>query len=124
MSPAIRPTERKLEQRLLRAFAPLDARALGLSIGIVAAVALSVVTMLSMAMDPAQRFPLELLRQFFPGYSRSLAGGVLGALWAFVTGFIIGWILCAARNMVMAFWLLKARVRSDIQASHDVLDQF
>jgi hypothetical protein len=120
--PSLPPIEPELEQRLQRAFAPLDARALGLALGIVGAVALSALTMLSMVVDKEQVFPLRLLRNYFIGYSVSSSGVLVGALWAFGTGFIGGWLMATARNAVIAAWLLKARVRADLEASQDVLD--
>ena len=120
--PSQRPIEPELEQRLQRAFAPLNARALGLSLGIVAAVALSALTLLSMIVDKEHHFPLRLLRNYFLGYSVSYAGIFVGALWAFGAGFIGGWLMATARNVVIAAWLLKARVRADLEASQDVLD--
>ena len=54
--------EPELERRILRAFAPLNARALGLSLGIVAALAISALTELSIVVDKDHKFPLHLPR--------------------------------------------------------------
>jgi len=59
---------------LALAFAPLDKRAMGLAFGVVFAFALAVVTAVSMAVDPDQRFPLRLLSEYFVGYAVSLPG--------------------------------------------------
>jgi hypothetical protein len=114
---------RALEARLQRALAPMDARALGLALGITAAMALVAVTVLSMAVDPTGRFPLVLLGQYYLGYAVSPSGALIGAAWAFATGFAAGWLLATARNLVIAAWLLRVRVRADLEASRDVLDQ-
>ena len=114
--------EPELEQRLQRAFAPLNARALGLAIGIVSAVALSALTILSMVVDKERQFPLHLLKNYFFGYSVSYAGIIVGALWAFGTGFIGGWLMAMARNVVIGAWILRAKMRADLEASRDVLD--
>ncbi len=119
LPPRIEP---ELEQRVQRAFAPMNAKALGLSLGIVAAVALSALTLLSMAVDPHRQFPLGLLRHYFRGYSVSFAGMMIGALWAFGAGFIGGWLMAAVRNLVIGAWILKAKMRADLEASQDVLD--
>ena len=114
--------EPELERRVLRAFAPLNARALGLAIGIVAALAMSALTELSMVVDKEHKFPLHLLRNYFPGYSVSVMGILVGALWAFAVGFVGGWLMAAVRNAVIGAWVLKAKVRADLEASRDVLD--
>ena len=121
-----RPTpphiERELERRVLRAFAPLNARALGLSLGIVGALVISALTELSIVIDPEHKFPLHLLRNYFPGYSVSFKGILIGALWAFIAGFIFGWLMATIRNAVIGAWVLKAKMRADLEASKDVLD--
>ena len=114
--------EPELERRVLRAFAPLNARALGLSLGIVAALAISALTELSMVVDKDHKFPLHLLRNYFPGYSVTVLGILVGAIWAFVVGFVFGWLMATIRNVVIGAWILKAKVRADLEASQDVLD--
>ena len=114
--------EPEFERRVLRAFAPLNARALALSVGIVAALAMSALTELSMLVDPEHKFPLGLLRNYFPGYSVSALGILVGALWAFAVGFVVGWLMATVRNIVIGAWVAKAKVRADLDASKDVLD--
>lgn len=115
-------TPPELEAQIVRAFAPLDKRALGIAFGVAAALLVATVTMLSLFADPGQRFPLALLGQFFFGYTVSWTGVLLGALWAFATGFVWGWFLAFARNLMLSLWLLTVRVRADMVSSRDVLD--
>ncbi len=123
MRPPLRPASRQaLERRVRRALAPLDARALGIALGVVAVIALTAVTTASLLMDPSRRFPLQLLGQYFIGYTVSPTGMLVGSGWAFVAGFGVGWFLATARNLFLALWLLKVRVRADLDASNDVLD--
>lgn len=115
-------TDAQLEAELAHVFAPLDKRALGLAMGVVAAVLLSLVTLASMIVDPNGAFPLGLLSQFFYGYSVSTVGILIGAAWAFITGFVWGWFLAICRNFVLALWLMVVRVRSDLSATRGFLD--
>ena len=112
----------RLERRLAREFAPLNARALGMALGVVVAVCIALITVLSMLLDPAQTFPLGLLGQLLYGYSVSTSGVLIAALWGMAIGFIGGWLLASGRNVVLSLWMLKVRVQSDVEASHDVLD--
>ena len=114
--------EPELERKVLRALAPLNARALGLSLGIVAALAMSALTELSIVVDKDHKFPLYLLRNYFPGYSVSVTGILVGALWAFAVGFVGGWLMATVRNVVIGAWVLKAKMRADLEASRDMLD--
>ncbi len=112
----------QLEAELTQVFAPLDKRALGLAMGMVGALLLSIVTLTSMLLDPNGEFPLALLGQYFYGYSVSAVGLLVGAAWAFFTGFVWGWFLAICRNFILALWLMVVRVRSDQVAARGFLD--
>jgi hypothetical protein len=118
----VRATPRDLEVTIERAFAPLDKRALGIAIGVAVAMVMLVLTVLSLLVDPSRAFPLDLMGQFFFGYTVSPAGVAIGAMWGFVTGFCWGWFLAFARNLMLSLWLLSVRVRADMATSRDVLD--
>ena len=44
---------------------------------------------------------LQLLNQFFPGYSVTLAGSLIGACYGFAAGYVSGWIIAAVYNWVV-----------------------
>ncbi len=117
-----RATPRDVAAGIALAFAPLDKRALGVAFGIAAACMIVALTVLSLMTDPGRRFPLDLLAQFFFGYTVSWPGVVIGAAWGFATGFCWGWFLAFCRNLALSLWLLTVRVRADMAASRDVLD--
>lgn len=103
-------------------FAPLDKRALGLALGVATAFLILLITVLSAVLDPEQKFPVQLLDEFFYGYSRTWVGAITGAFWGFITGFCWGWFLAFMRNFVLAFWLMIMRVREDVRSSRVFLD--
>jgi hypothetical protein len=113
---------RRIEQQLALAFLPFDKRALGIAFGAASALLFAAVTALSLTLDPAGRFPLGLLREFFAYYSVSWMGAFVGAGWGFVVGFCWGWFFAFTRNLVLAFWLMVVRIRADISTSRDLLD--
>ena len=43
---------------------------------------------------------LGLLANYFPGYDVTFAGSLLGAVYAFVVGYVVGRVLCAVYNVV------------------------
>lgn len=121
------PSERALdEQRVERAvalaFAPMHKAAFGVALGVVLALGMLLLTLGGLMLDPGGTVPLELLRQYFAGYERSVLGAFVGAAWGFFIGFIAGWFLAFMRNFVLATWLLIVRARAEWAASRDFLD--
>lgn len=115
-------SERRIDAQLKRNFAPVDSRALGIAIGVTTALALALLTLASLSVDPGQRFPLSLLSHFLLGYTVSPVGVVVGAIWALAGGFCFGWLLGSLRNIGLSLWLMKVRIKADAESSQDILD--
>lgn len=107
---------------LVLAFAPLHKAALGVALGLAAAVALFGITAMHLVMRPQRGLDLSLLSQYFAGYEVSWAGALIGAAWGFFVGFVAGWFTAFTRNLVVAIWLLIVRARADMEATRDFLD--
>lgn len=116
----------KVEAELPRSeallFAPVDKRAFGAAIGTAAAVAVTSITAVQIVFHPSPAMNLELLDQFFPGYDVSWAGAAAGALWAFASGFCMGWFTAFVRNFVLALSLFFLRSKAELSDSRDFLD--
>jgi len=69
----------------------LDAKALGLAAGILWAASVFLGTLWVIWRGGGEH--LELLGQFYIGYSVSVAGAFIGLVYAFIDGFIGGWLL-------------------------------
>ena len=118
------PDERKDEeipQDLLLAFAPLHKRAFGMAVGLTFAVLVFLVTVLAI-LKPGAPFFVPLLAQYFPGYSVSWTGALIGFAWAFVAFFVAGWFTAFVRNFIMAVNLFIGRARAELEATYDFLD--
>jgi len=115
-------SDSQLAGQLALAFAPLDKRALGIGVGVAFALLVFTVTILGILVDPGHSFPLDLLNHFFYGFRVSIVGAMVGAAWAFVTGFFWGWFAAFMRNLVYALWLMNLRIRTDFSTSRDFLD--
>lgn len=92
---ATQDDQRELENALLR----LNGRAWGISIGLVLALGLFIATnllVLKGGVDPGRH--LRLLRVFFPGYSVSFTGSIIGFIYAFVVGYGLGRIIGSVYN--------------------------
>jgi protoporphyrinogen oxidase len=94
--------EEALEAALSRVFMKLDSVAFGISIGALSGVILFLATLLLVFKGGDVVGPtLGLLRNYFPGYSVSPAGSLLGLTYGFVSGFVGGWIFAFLRNATM-----------------------
>jgi hypothetical protein len=107
---------------ILLAFAPLHKAALGAAVAIVCATGFALLTLADLAIDPHRRAGLDLLGHYFYGYSTSLRGAAIAFFWGGVVGFVAGWFVAFARNVVMALWLLYVRARADWVATSNFLD--
>jgi protoporphyrinogen oxidase len=103
------------------AFPKLDPLALGMSLGIVAGVGLLLATLLmSMTGGDLSGKTLTLLGQFYPGYTVTAVGGLVGLVYGFLTGFVLGWGYAFLRNAMTAVYLVSLH-RS---AQQSVMRQF
>lgn len=104
------------------AFAPLDKRALGTAIGVAAAVCIFAATTIYILRAPDPGFDLQLLGQYFYGYTVTWPGAAIGAAWGFMVGFVGGWFTAFIRNLVLAVSVFAARTRAELDATRDFLD--
>jgi hypothetical protein len=102
-------------------FAPLDKRAFGVAIGATAAMVLAITTVADLLL-PRPWLGLNLLREYFAGYSVSWPGVFIGAAWAFGVGFCAGWLLAFLRNLTLAISLFMLRSRAELDETSDFLD--
>lgn len=103
-------------------FAPLDKRAFGVAIGVVCGLAVLLVTLGQLLLRPQASPDLSLLAQYFPGYTVSYRGAIVGAAWAFGAGFCGGWFTAFVRNLVLAVSLFFLRSKAELSDSRDFLD--
>ena len=111
-----------LYPRVAYLFAPIDKRALGVAVGIVAAAGIVLVTGAQLVLHPKPTLDLALLGHFFPGYAVSWLGMWVGFVWAFTAGFFAGWLVAFTRNLVIGSWLFLTRSRAELTAARDFLD--
>jgi len=91
-----RPSE---EEAIERVVVRLNAVLTGMVLGFLAGMALFLATIWLVLKDGPNPGPhLALLSQYFPGYTVSLAGSLVGFLYAFAAGFLTGALLGFAYN--------------------------
>jgi hypothetical protein len=111
----------ELPAELAQAFRPLHKRAFGMAVGVTLGGCVLLVTVYALVV-PGHPGLLELLANFFPGYSVSWEGALIGFAWATFAFFIAGWFAAFCRNFFIAASIWKARTRAELQATHDLLD--
>ena len=102
-------------------FAPLDKRAFGVAVGTASALLIDGATVVLLLRSDSWK-GLGLLSNYFAGYSVSPAGALIGALWAFGVGFIVGWLVAFTRNLTLAVSLFLIRSRAELGETSDFLD--
>ena len=104
-------------------FLPLHKMALGVAFGVTAALFVFVVTAVCVIRTPPVELNLNLLSNYFAGYSVSWPGAFIGAAWAAFSGFVMGWFLAFIRNFALAVELVFIRARADLARTRGFLDQ-
>src|SRR5215471_653743 len=93
--------QRVVEEELTRAFRKIDRAALGFSVGTVGGLALFLATLALVVKGGAVVGPtLALLAQYFPGYTVTPLGSLVGLFYGFISGFVGGWLFAALRNVL------------------------
>lgn len=103
-------------------FLPLHKRALATALGVASAALMFLVTAYHLLRSPLNGLPLDLLAEYFAGYTVSWPGAFVGAVWAGFAGFIFGWFLAFSRNLLLAVILLVVRSRAELAQTRDFLD--
>src|SRR6185295_8596493 len=91
-------TELILERAVLK----LNANILGIVLGIITGLAIFVATnFLVLKGGPVVGPHLGLLRAFFPYYSVTFLGSIVGFFWGLISGYIVGFVIASIYNLVV-----------------------
>jgi len=111
-----------VDRPLLRAFAPLHRSALGIACGVVLGGLICAATLVLVIRGGYLNVKLYLLAQFFLGYSVSWLGALIGFLWGWAVGFVLGYGFALVRNAAVWVWLTVIRSRAEMEQYSDFLD--
>ena len=100
------------------AFARLDGRAFAIASAAIAGAFLIALTLFLVVKGAPPGVPvgphLAKLAVFFPGYTVSVGGAVVGALYAGVVGAVLGWVLAIVWNFAHSLVLAVIRVQASL----------
>ncbi len=105
--------------------APLVKTAMGLAVGTVCGVLLLVLALFHAAVGPERAKDLWvwlLGNNLFHGYTPTPLGATVGFAWGVGAGFVLGFVLAAGRNAIIALWILWVGARERLRADRGVLD--
>jgi protoporphyrinogen oxidase len=99
---------------ITRVFRKLDRVALGVATGLTAGIALFLATLILVLKGGQPVGPrLGLLAQYFPGYTVTGPGAVVGLLWGFLAGYVAGWTFALLRNTLLFLTMAVAHRREE-----------
>ena len=98
------------EKILIRTFARLDKSAFATALAFVTGMLIFLATIFQIVVGEEASGPtLQLLNQYFIGYTVTVRGALLGGAYGFFWGFIFGWLIAYTRNVFI--WLFIRRVK-------------
>lgn len=108
---------------LARSFARFDPVALGTACGTVLGLVLLLATMTLVVKGGDVVGPnLALLRQYFPGYSVTAPGALVGLGYGAASGFVLGWLGASVHNVVTAATLYVLQFKANLGTVTDTID--
>jgi protoporphyrinogen oxidase len=111
------------ERIVMATFTRMDKTAFGCAVGTVSGLALFLATAWLVIKGGDVVGPtLNLLSQYFPGYSVSWFGTVIGLLYGALCGFAFGWATSALRNFFMAFYVFRVKKIAELRSLKDFID--
>jgi hypothetical protein len=117
------PTERS-DEIILRAFAKLDRTAFGTAVGALLGLLIFAATALVIATGGGGGgIDLQLLAQYYPGYTVTFPGAFLGLFYGFLSGFLLGWFIAALRNASLELYLRFVQKKTELSRIHEFLDR-
>ena len=67
---------------------------------------------------------LELLNQYFFGYTVTIKGAFIGMAYSFSWGFLFGWLFAYLRNLFIASFIYWAKRKREMLKFKDFIDHF
>lgn len=111
------------DKLIIQSLAKLDQTALGVAIGTLFGIAVFLATNILVLKGGDPIGPtLSLLGQYFIGYKVTFAGSLIGLVYGFVVGFILGWLAAFLRNLTITIYLHIARIKANMSAVNDFID--
>jgi len=113
------------ESVLMKTFGRIDKLGLATAVGSVSGLLIFVAT-LFLVIKGGENVGsnLQLLNQYFIGYTVSMKGAFIGMAFGFLWGFLSGWFIAYIRNLFIGFFIYRVKRRLEMLSFQDFLDNF
>jgi protoporphyrinogen oxidase len=119
------PMTPAVNQSLILAFAKLDKLAFAAALGTVAGLTVALATLWLVIKGGEQAGQsLQLLGEFFEGYTVTVSGALVGFLYSFASAFLWGWLFAYLRNFALGFMIYRARREAELMSFRQFLDHY
>lgn len=113
------------ENGFIRAFSRMDKLAMATAVGSVSGLLFFLSTIWLVLNGGDVVGPnLELLSQYFIGYTVTVSGAFKSFGYVFIWGFLFGWLFAYLRNLLLAFFIYRLKKKTEILTLLDFLDNF
>jgi len=113
------------DEVMLKTFSRIDKLGLATAIGCISGAIIFMATLWLVVKGGEVVGPrLQLLGQYFIGYTVTVKGAFIGLGYGFFWGFLTGWLFAYIRNLIMAFYLYSMKKKAEMLSFKDFLDHF
>jgi protoporphyrinogen oxidase len=122
---AIREDAGDADRAIMKVFARIDKLGLATSAGIVSGLLVFLATLwLTFAGDGVMTQRLQLLNQYFIGYTATVKGSFIAMGYTFLSGFLFGWLLAYLYNLLVGFYIYRVKRKLGMLSFRDFFDHF
>lgn len=119
------PSEEVVLDKLLPSVFPrMDKLGIATAVGLVCGFLIFLATIWLVIKGGTAGLYLQLLNQYFFGYSVTVKGALIGMAYGFSWGFLLGWLFAYLRNFFMAYYIYRIKRTAELLTFRDFLDHF
>jgi protoporphyrinogen oxidase len=119
---SIRIRKLTIEKVLSRSFSRIDTLAFASALGSVSGIVVFLATIWLVVKGGEIVEYMDLLNQYFFGYTVSFHGAFISFGYCFLWGFLFGWLFAYLRNLVLAFIIYKVKKKTKLMLLRDFFD--
>ena len=120
---SVEPVSDDAEALIIQSLAKLDALAFGIALGVLFGLIVFAATNFLVLKGGEEVGPnLSLLSHYFIGYEVTPFGSLSGLACGFLGGFVTGSVIAVLRNSIVAAYVFLLRLKSNMSAANDFID--